>query len=425
MSPLDDYSVDAVYGRLYSDAKDDCLFVGSLSSGQSCQTQLVHNLASGAICVRKALRQAATADEQDAAAQEFDCDVFIAKRLAAAAVNGNYDAHIPTLLSASDADGATRVSYWELCNGGTLFGFFSDCLAKRVVLPLGLALHILLQLLETLDFMYTGPDYPIFHRDLHECNIMLNFAAGRAIPDIHILDFGRAVSTAPTDTHTQPDAGATPAWWDIKGVVEMIYESIAVLTLPMDLRCKIVSRGGRYSGMYTYLHKQSSDNDGSDPLRRVVKMLEDAHRAFVKRMLVAIQRARETGQRPQLFRPPSLRPTIKFLQGVTGAHLRDAEVEEEHAAFRRTVLAPARAKAETVMGMRPKLCRTVEGLLESVRLANDPGPWDVAQLEPDDPTFEVRKALFNQVSRRETVESWEKESPEEDDSEHDRGQELW
>jgi len=428
MSALDNYSVDAVYGRLYGDAEDGCLLVRSLSSGQSCRAQLVYSVGTGAVCVRKALRPPFPDDVQniaDQAAQEFDRDVLIAKRLAAAAVEGDYETRISALLSAPHPNAASRVSYWELCNGGTLFAFFSDCLASRVVLPLGLALHILLQLLEALDFMYTGPGYPIFHRDLHECNIMLNFAPGHAMPDIHILDFGRAISTAPEDSHTQPEGGATLGWWDIKGVIDMIHESLAALTLPMEKRCQLASQNRKYGGMYGFLHQQPSNNHPSHPLCQVVKMLEDAHHSFAKRMIVAIQRAKVTGQNPQPFRPPSLRPTINFLQGITGAHLQDAEVDEEHAAFRRNVLAPAREKARAIMAMRPKLCRTVNGLLEWLGDAGEPGPWDVAQVEPDDPTFKVCKTLLNQTRGRERVESWERNTSDEEDSDYDPGQGLW
>ncbi|KAK4041354.1 hypothetical protein C8A01DRAFT_14921, partial [Parachaetomium inaequale] len=223
-----------LYGHLLRDPKADCLLIRPLSQGLSCQTQLVYNYTTRSTCVRKCLRHPLSPGGQDPAVNdavdEFDRDARVAGALhaastAAAADKDGSHLRVPRLLSAASAPDGSRVSYWGLCNGGTVRSLLERCADTDSVLPMGLALHILLQTLETLDFMYSGLDTPLFHSDLHDHNLMLHFAPGAPIPDVHVIDFGRAVHCPPREgdylAHQAASKRALPHW-DVPFVLRMV-----------------------------------------------------------------------------------------------------------------------------------------------------------------------------------------------------------
>jgi hypothetical protein len=151
--------VEVLYGHLLRDPEDDSLSIRALSHGASCQTQLVHNYTTGGTCVRKALlRPAMPTGSTRGAPEQFDRDAHVAQLLHAAAAQDGSNLRVPELLSATSTPHGRRVSHWGLCNGGTLASFLERCTETDSVLPVGLALQILTQTLETLDFMYTKLD---------------------------------------------------------------------------------------------------------------------------------------------------------------------------------------------------------------------------------------------------------------------------
>jgi hypothetical protein len=77
-------------------------------------------------------------------------------------------------------------------------------LPAGAVLHEGLALHMVLQMLETLNFMYTSMRSQIYHRDHHTRNVMLHLASGSPIPDAYLIDFGRAADRAPAPAQARP-----------------------------------------------------------------------------------------------------------------------------------------------------------------------------------------------------------------------------
>jgi hypothetical protein len=92
------------------------------------------------------------------APEQFDGDAHVAQLLHAAAARDGSNLRMPELLSATSTPHGRRVSHWGLCNGSTLASFLERCTETDSVLPVGLALQILAQTLETLDFMYMKLD---------------------------------------------------------------------------------------------------------------------------------------------------------------------------------------------------------------------------------------------------------------------------
>lgn len=161
------HTSDVSFGQVFCDEEDQCLTILPLGRGHSAQTQLVQSTRLGDSCVRKTLyynvRSPSMPREEYARrktilAGEFDRDAKFAHELHAAAAGMGYPLRVPRVLGAnttSTADGG-KVSYWEPCNGGTLWDFLDRCRRGGVVIPQGFALHILLQILETLDLFYTS-----------------------------------------------------------------------------------------------------------------------------------------------------------------------------------------------------------------------------------------------------------------------------
>jgi hypothetical protein len=355
---------------------------------------------------------------------EFDRDIRTAQLLHAAADETNHELRVPKVLSAAHApDGSSRVSYWDLCNGGTLFAFLDRCRCTDSALPLGLALHILLQTLETLDFMYTGLPQPVYHRDLHESNLVLNFGPGRPIPDVYVIDFGRAVHGRPDDDDCQVDyAGKVLPWWDVPALLALVRDHLVPLTLTRDKRLRLRA-AGRPTEAYMYLLHKDRHNNRRHPLRWAYQMLKGLNKEFAARLAGAAQGGRR-GSKGRKNRgvsaavtPPSLRPVIKFLRGVVGTHLLDVGLEDKHGAFRSAVLHPTRDRAKAVMGMRPRLCCSVERLLEWLQEAGVEGPWDVAEVDAEDPGLAVQRVKPKQWGGGRKVESWEREDEDDEDDE--------
>lgn len=406
------------YGHLFQDSPDDCLFVRPLGSGHSCQTQLVHNYTTGGVCVRKSLRYPIFPSDEGALEDEFDHDVHTAQLLHAAAAAASHELRVSKLLSVADAPGSSRVSYWDVCNGGTLFAFLDRCRSTESVLPMGLALHILLQALETLNFMYTGLAEPVYHRDLHDSNLMLHFAEGRSIPDLHVIDFGRSVHGRPEDNECQVDyAGKVVPWWDVPSLMALVRDHLVPLTLTRDKRLRMRA-AGRATDAYVYLLRKGRDNNRNHSLRRAYQMLKELNKQFAAKLASTDQagrKGRKNRGAPPALTPPSLKPVIKFLRSAVRPHLLDVGLKDQHDAFRKAVLHPTRDRAKNVMEMRPKLCCSVERLAEWLGETGIPGPWDMAEVDAEDPKLAVLRVMPRQCGGGRKVESWEREDEEEEE----------
>ncbi|KAL2132111.1 hypothetical protein VTI74DRAFT_4200 [Chaetomium olivicolor] len=100
-----------------------------------------------------------------------------------------------------------RISYWKLCNGGSLADwarFWSEgsgplppaFLPRHAPFPVCVVARAIAQVCETLHFMYNaGPD-PVYHCDLHLGNVFVHFEDGEGgmlpLPEFYLGDFGWA-----------------------------------------------------------------------------------------------------------------------------------------------------------------------------------------------------------------------------------------
>lgn len=357
--------VEVLYGHLLRDPEDASLFIRALSHGASCQTQLVHNYTTGGTCVRKALCRPA----------------------------------MPTA--------PTR--------GGTLAFFIERCIETDSVLPVGLALQILAQTLETLDFMYTKLDtvcpshpprtsptaantspQPIFHRDLHANNLMLDFAPGHAIPSVQVIDFGLT-------THCPRARGDPIAWgdaddeipdWDIPHVLALLRGLLTPLTMPPAQRRALLPHAAppAMSAGYSPLRRQNimgacprrpppedeNDDDEEDdhggsseqqaPLRTAYWQLNGLLGEFAVRKAAALGpdtdmdtvTDTDTNRGPHTPPPwpmstPSLQPVIVFLRRGAAAAMWDVEQGAAHREFRAAVLHPA-WRGALALGPSSRVC---------------------------------------------------------------------
>jgi hypothetical protein len=67
------------------------------------------------------------------------------------------------------------------------------------------------------------------------------------------------------------------------------------------------------------------------------------------------------------------------------------------------------------MGMRPRLCCSVERLLEWLGEKGVPRPWDVAEVDAEDPGLTVKRVMLKQRRSGRKVESWEREDEDEEE----------
>ncbi|SPQ23122.1 31c57e93-a648-4d04-93ce-454ec08452f1 [Thermothielavioides terrestris] len=411
---------DPMFGLLFQDAPHDHLLVRFFGSGASCQTSLVCPVGGGPVRVRKALKSTAiaTGSLNESAEVQFDRDVAVARQLHARAAATGYRLLVPKLLGeypplplqpqrgqqrrgSSHPPTAPRSSYWTLCNGGTLFGLDMACVRAGVSLPRGLVLHFLQQVLETLEFMHSDPVAPVFHRDLHPENALLHFAPGRLIPDLYIIDFGRAgTRAAPTaaaaaaatteddddDNDRQRRCCCTRARCDCKAwdVSRLLHDDLLSL-----LRCP------------DHPHPRPDIDTGSDSdsdtdtdtaaapcsLCRACRMLQAADRAYWA--IVAEDeaaaaagghgRGRAQQHRQRRLAVPSLQPIIGFLRREAAQELAAVATAAEFADFRRRVLVPVRKAALALEAAAPRVAATAGELVAACE--GVPGPWSVVALD--------------------------------------------
>ncbi|KAL1843528.1 hypothetical protein VTJ49DRAFT_1121 [Mycothermus thermophilus] len=371
---------------------EDVIFIRPLSSGATCTTDLVYCPKVGRVCVRKTLLHG---ESRRRDAVDFDRDVRTAYRLATVAASGETSLRIPELLAAQSCSGSPRVSLWSLCNGGTLGVFLREAEWNNTAVPEGLALHFLLQVLETLDFMYTATETPMYHTDLHTANLMLHFTGSSGAPDVYVIDFGRTAHADPqpgdflflrsgkapgldTDMCSEPNpADHVLPFWDMDEVLNLT-KRLMLATFPCE-GGKLMKDVGAYleEGRRRSLDdhrsqrkhqrhrrhvknakdKETSSTGPCPRLRAAFDALEGLHNLYKKRWMAA---SKERMSRYKAGKsllppptPPSLKRTIELLQTVTPPLLKKALEGKEYGMFRRMVLEKARRKAESMEEARP------------------------------------------------------------------------
>ncbi|KAM7205109.1 hypothetical protein V8F20_003246 [Naviculisporaceae sp. PSN 640] len=213
------------YAYLFKDEAQhrQYLFVDGLASGESNSAQLVRDVQTGELVVRKVLKRPFPGPLPP---PTLDKEVEIIQLIRSFAIRSHLSfprfAHLISsqdvaLRSGKEAGDRgikyTRVSYWKLYNGGTVADIIQPQvewmeMSRERPIPYALVARFIKQTCETLQLMYYGSrDQIIFHRDLHSGNIFIHWETGLdsngdgelALPDFYIGDFGNseAVSLSP------------------------------------------------------------------------------------------------------------------------------------------------------------------------------------------------------------------------------------
>ena len=237
-----------------SQSGESYIFLDNLAAGAQSKVQLVANISTREVVVRKVSRHKPPRRSANSCEQEQDREVRIVSHLNAllagcpaprlqdhpalepaplprwASCLSHED--IPTTTPGPRPRPAwTRVSYWKLYNGGSLADWlriWAELEPERPPpqddghspshrhypppFPTSVIARCVAQVSETLHFMYTAGAEPVYHCDLHLGNVFVHFgdvdgAAGgcdehRDPPDFYIGDFGwaRTASEALADT---------------------------------------------------------------------------------------------------------------------------------------------------------------------------------------------------------------------------------
>ena len=206
------------YVHVYNDRAFKSLYMATMSSGSHNTGQLVMLCNSKRIIFRKAPKRAQSIREKE----DFDNEIKVIQELTDSALaRPVYAPHFVKLLSVATVINPFevvprqhKVSYWEYADGGMLQRFIDNAKSKGDPIPQWFILRYAYQMLETLEFMYTLPNGPMAHRDLHPGNVVLHFgSAENKKPDFLMLDFGSAARIVDSAANT---------CWDVPSVLEAI-----------------------------------------------------------------------------------------------------------------------------------------------------------------------------------------------------------
>ncbi|KAK3904185.1 hypothetical protein C8A05DRAFT_32030 [Staphylotrichum tortipilum] len=422
------------YAHIYQDFKGGCLYVRGLSSGHALVAQLVRRCSDGVVCVRKSLRRRCRVHGLERAGYEFAREMRVVARLQAVACVTGKTLRVPRLLSSTlTGDNGRGVSYWELCNGGTLFSFLMRCKAKRVALPVALALNFLRQVLETLEFLHTALATPVFHGDLHSFNLVLHFAPGRFVPELKLLDFGRARSLAATVLAdddlddkallASSDIVYDPTRWDTTAVLTWLRRDL----LPRVMLNRTDLADLQEFRIAAFLAAHTDKDKHAEPLRHAYHLLERLEHQLSSDFFAAQARAAAMNPAAAVCMPPlpSLQPIINFLRRARYSHALGCR-DKAHHGFWTAVVEPTHARAARYEGLEPLVCMTPKGLVEILHDAGMRGPWDVAMVDAGDCKMPVVGVLDGRERKvgRGLGRGWDEDEEEGEEEDREYG-ELW
>lgn len=201
---------------------DSYAFLQKLAEGSQCKVQLVVNLATHQIVVQKVSKKYLPLEDGHNPTTDVpeDQEIRTLQHLNSFTLTDpfhplasltprwitclSYDT-VPTTTPGPDGPIPvnTRVSYWQLCNGGAVVDWYRTWgrTATRdsdngPPFPVSFIARCIAQVCETLHVMYqVGPE-AVFHSDLHLANIFVHFddddANAGPLPNFYIGDFGWA-----------------------------------------------------------------------------------------------------------------------------------------------------------------------------------------------------------------------------------------
>jgi hypothetical protein len=269
-------------------------------------------------------------------------------------------------------------------------------------------LHFVQHILETLDFMYSGLKHPIVHRDLHESNMVLHFTPDEVLPDLHVIDFGRAIEVradaASTIAAITEQAGSCCGvagcqgaclFWDVHALMRAIRTEMLPLTFPPDKRAsEMLTNDAARTRYLLRAAKEEKTSIGHkrrrtavSPLPRMYQLLHSLNAQFIRNLVASIK------QPGVPLRFPDLKPAIAEVRAAAARERRSVERGPQHAAFRDAVLKPARQKALSLATAQPRLSYSVRSLIMHGRKVL--GPWYMAAVDVDEDgaVLRVREVL--------------------------------
>lgn len=367
-----------MYGHVFKDNTGHYLFIDQLGIGVSCQSQLVLHCESGELRVRKVLHRRVrttgilgrflstqTAAELELALSNkmFTSDVETAKKLTEAAQHANFKLRVPQCLSDATIPDpktgkSTRVSYWQLCNGGSLDSLTHKCRQTDARLPLALVMRLLQHVLETLNFMYTALPEPLMHNDIHDGNILLHFQPGCVVPEFHLIDFGGVIPA--NSMRLNPRGEGAPEFWDMTALMGLINTRLMPVLSPED------RDGVRDLNNYTDHLANEENRSPICTVYRMLAQLDDEYRAMY-------QFAQQQGG-PVRF--PDMSELLCYVRMHAMVALPDLVLMHRSGSLGENVYGTNHL-GKGVATKQPKLYVTVSGLLGT---RNVPGPWYVAHV---------------------------------------------
>ncbi|KAK4235907.1 hypothetical protein C8A03DRAFT_46026 [Achaetomium macrosporum] len=237
---------EAGYAYVFHSRSDDScesyIFLRNMAGGTQSNVQLVANISTHELVVRKVCKTKTPledADDLTKLPQDRELRILehlnwfvsrplktliplgsrITPRWVTCLAHGN----LPIMSNGPNAQQlCAQVSYWKLCNGGTLADWAGAWNAnhdsslttdtnhvddrvislpphqhnKELPFPTSVIARCIAQVSETLHFMYNAGPEAIYHGDLHLANVFLHFDPGRrqddnsCLPDFYLGDFG-------------------------------------------------------------------------------------------------------------------------------------------------------------------------------------------------------------------------------------------
>ncbi|KAK0726765.1 hypothetical protein B0T26DRAFT_747172 [Lasiosphaeria miniovina] len=368
--------------HVFRDGADGpCLFVRALDNGRDCQAQLVYHIQTGEHRVRKVLAPRVPASEPPTARERrFDADVNTARTLFAAAA-GRTKLRIPEVLSdrktvSPDGNKSTCVSYWRLCNGGSIGALLNACKRHGASLPRVVVFRLLRHVLETLELMYQQCERgPVFHLDLSDENLLLDFNGAEDMPELYVIDLGRA-GRFPLPRRDRS--------WD---VVDVLY--LAECLVSQTSGAQLPGQYQRERNWRGYL----SDEDYADAeaFCEIYQALLGLGERFEANATAASHRDDDAHPELRHGDVPSLQPVIDTLQARISKGLSDMWLKrwqpgtDEARFFDFLAVYRQRTRLQSASDMSPTLYDTQAGILGA---ANVHGPWFVGRV--DELTFELQ-----------------------------------
>ncbi|KAK3901433.1 hypothetical protein C8A05DRAFT_16387 [Staphylotrichum tortipilum] len=381
------------------------LFIRDLADGAQSTAQLVVDLATNETVVRKVSRHKKPLDSaQDLTKMRPDREARILAHLNDIIRNPteplpeSFTPRWTTCISQEDlpvlSSGpnpkleCTRVSYWKLCNSGTLgdwlWGYGPDWM------PVSMVARCIAQVSETLHVMYTAGPECIFHCDLHLHNVFVHFDSGSpwALPDFYLGDFG----LARTASETKAESEAIYGDGDIAALLDSPPPGAAQLnhrrrwdmarffsTLSDAVRFPIPDIGS----VLAPPAPPTPPSPGKEPLV-MTKQETGLQRLLMIIKFIDSQDQLLAAQNPR-SRPPSLVEVVREAKKLESAAL----IEEQGSKKFELFMAPTREKAKGMAKGDPFIFTGGQGLAPGGRKAlaakygdaKIEGPWTVMECE--------------------------------------------